>query len=221
MRTRSKKVCVLLLSAVCCLAVLGGCGSMGPSDEGSAGDRSAKEASKPQAGQEAEGAEEADASEGSEKEPVSLGEFSMEDIYGEAYTQEMFADYKLTMVNVFATWCSPCIKEIPDLEALKNEVAGQEVNLVGIVLDAVDEKGGADPEAVEKAQALAEQIGVTYPFLVPDAGYLNGLLMGVSAVPTTFFVDSEGNLVGEVYMGSRSLEEWRSVVETELEGVSQ
>lgn len=74
---------------------------------------------------------------------------------------------------------------------------------------------------MEKAKLLAETTEVTYPFLIPDAGYLNGRLAGIQAVPETFFVDKEGNIVGETYSGSRSLEEWKRIVETELNGAAQ
>ncbi len=154
-------------------------------------------------------------------EQPSVGEFSTEDILGEAYTQEMFADYDLTMVNVFATWCSPCVNEIPDLEKLYKEMADQGVNVVGIVLDAIDGTGSTDPETIEIAKVLAERTGATYPFLIPDKGYLNGRLSEITAVPETFFVDKKGNLVGETYTGSRSFEEWKSIVKTELEEVEQ
>lgn len=149
----------------------------------------------------------------------AIGEFSTKDIYGDGFDQEMFADYQLTMVNVFATWCGPCINEIPDLEKLSKEMADQEVNVVGIVLDAIDASGTVDEEAVEKAKLLAEKLEVTYPFLIPDESYLNGMLLEISAVPTTFFVDQEGNLVGEVYLGSRSLEDWTDIVEEQLKGM--
>lgn len=154
-----------------------------------------------------------------ENEPISLGAFSMEDINGESYTEAMFQDYNLTFVNVFATWCSPCIAEIPDLEQLYQDMADQGVNVVGIVLDTADGNGGTDPEALETAQLLAEETGASYPFLVPDAGLMNGLLTGIQAVPTSFFVDSEGNLAGNVYTGSRSLEDWTEIVNQELEAL--
>ena len=77
----------------------------------------------------------------------------------------------------------------------------------------------ADPEALETAKLLAEETGATYPFLIPDAGLMNGLLTGVQAVPTSFFVDSDGNLVGNVYTGSRSLEDWTEIVNQELEAL--
>lgn len=150
-----------------------------------------------------------------------IGDFTMEDIKGDAYTQDIFAKSQLTMVNVFATWCTPCVDEIPDLEKLKNEMADQGVSVLGIVLDAVDMAGSLDQEAVESARLLAEQLGVTYPFLIPDEGLLGGRLSGIDSVPTTFFVDREGKLVGEAYMGSRSLAEWKEIVEEKLSEIAK
>ena len=66
---------------------------------------------------------------------------------------------------------------------------------------------------------MAERLEVTYPFLIPDAGLLNGRLAGVEAVPETFFVDKQGNIVGETYSGSRSLEEWKEIVTQTLDGI--
>ncbi len=206
----------ILLCGICCMALLGGCGE--PADKAAENPADASAAGDVQADASAAGDVQADAE---PAEEGSLGEFSMEDIEGNTYTQDMFADYSLTMVNVFTTWCTPCINEIPDLEKLRNEMADQGVNVVGIALDAIDASGSADGEAVEKAKILAEQTGVTYPFLIPDAGYLNGRLMGINAVPETFFVDKDGTIVGETYTGSRSLDEWKSVVEQELQGVTQ
>lgn len=154
-------------------------------------------------------------------ETRGVGDFSMQDINGETYVQDMFADYDLTMVNVFTTWCTPCVNEIPELQKLWEEMKDQGVNVVGIVLDSIDASGSIDEETVEKAKVLAERTGASYPFLIPDQSYMNGRLAGINAVPETFFVDKEGNFVGETYSGSHSLEEWKSIVETELKGVAQ
>ena len=48
---------------------------------------------------------------------------------------------------------------------------------------------------------------------------MNGRLAYVQAFPETFFVDKNGNIVGETYSGSHSLEEWEEIVNTELEGL--
>ncbi len=150
---------------------------------------------------------------------TSVGTFTTQDINGKTYTQDMFRDYDLTMINLFTTWCSPCINEIPDLEKLSQEMAEKGVNVVGIVLDAADESGNPDQEIIEKAKVLTERTGAAYPFLIPDSTAMNGRLQGIDSVPETFFVDRDGNIVGETYVGSRSLEEWREVVTQELENL--
>lgn len=203
MNRKMKCFRTFFLTGVCCISLLSGCTSE----------------KKPSSIEQTEQTEEADQTNQADQAAENLGCFSMEDIEGETYTQEMFADYDLTMINVFATWCTPCINEIPDLEQLRGDMADQGVNVVGIVLDAVDYSGGTDDSAIENAKILAEQTGATYPFLVPDQGLLNGRLAGIAAVPETFFVDKEGNVVGETYTGSRSLEEWKSVVEETLKEV--
>ena len=93
--------------------------------------------------------------------------------------------------------------------------------MVGIVLDAIDGNGGIYEETVEKAKLLAEKTGASYPFLIPDANYLNGKLSQINAVPETFFVDKEGNIVGETYVGSHPLEEWKEIVSTTLKEAAQ
>ena len=57
---------------------------------------------------------------------------------------------------------------------------------------------------MKKAGVLQEKTKASYPFLVPDSTMMNGRLNGISAFPETFFVDKEGNIVGETYSGSHS-----------------
>lgn len=206
---RKKLLQALSILGMCSVIIAGGCAS---------GEDSSSRLKEDAAQEEAADQEVLDSGGSEASEGGSLGEFSMEDVNGETYTQEMFAEHDLTMINVFTTWCSPCIREIPDLERLSKEMEDQGVQVVGIVLDVA---GNADEETIEKAKLLAEKTGAAYPFLIPDAGYLNGRLAGISAVPETFFVDKEGNFVGETYSGSRSFEDWKGIVEKELEGVGQ
>lgn len=145
-----------------------------------------------------------------------LGEFTTETVAGEAVTQELFSGHKLTLVNLFATWCSPCVREIPELEELSRNMAEQGVQVVGVVLDARDGAGGLDEEAIEKAKVLQERAGATYPFLIPDPALMNGRLAGVTSVPETFFVDENGSVVGGTYVGARDLAAWTGIVEAEL-----
>ena len=149
----------------------------------------------------------------------NVGAFETTDIDGNSYTEKVFSDYDLTLVNCFTTWCSPCVNEIPDLEKLYQEMKDKGVGVVGVTLDTVGSNGKQDEEAVKKAQVLQEKTKASYPFLIPDSGRMNGRLNGISAFPETFFVDKDGNIVGEPIMGSRSLEDWKAAVEKQLEEI--
>lgn len=146
----------------------------------------------------------------------SVGDFITQDVNGETITQDIFKEHDLTMVNVFTTWCSPCVAEMPDLEKLSQQVGDRNVAVVGIVMDVLDENGKIMDENLEQAQLLVQKTGVTYPIILPDSTYLNGRLTSIEAFPETFFVDKNGNIVGETYSGSDSLEDWLDVVEQEL-----
>lgn len=151
----------------------------------------------------------------------SVGKFETTGIDGKTYTEKVFSDYDLTLVNVFTTWCSPCVKEIPELQELYKEMKEKGVGVAGVVLDTTDEKGNQDEEAVKKAGILQEKTKAEYPFLIPDTTMMNGRLQGISAFPETFFVDKDGNIVGDTYTGSHTLDEWKEIVEKELKNVSK
>mgnify|MGYP000319098557 FL=1 len=151
----------------------------------------------------------------------SVGKFETTGIDGKTYTEKVFSDYDLTLVNIFTTWCSPCVKEIPELQELYKEMKDKGVGVAGVVLDTTDEKGNQDEEAVKKAGILQEKTKAEYPFLIPDTTMMNGRLQGISAFPETFFVDKDGNIVGDTYTGSHTLDEWKEIVEKELKNVSK
>ena len=147
----------------------------------------------------------------------NVGTFQTTDIDGNTYTESVFGDYDLTLVNAFTTWCSPCVNEMPELEQLYQEMKEQGVGVVGMVIDAVGDDGTTDETVVVKAQALKEKTGVTYPLLIPDAGKLNGRIQGLQSFPESFFVDKDGNIVSDAIMGSNNLDGWKEAVTQQLE----
>lgn len=151
----------------------------------------------------------------------NVGKFEMTGIDKKTYTEDMFSEYDLTLVNVFTTWCSPCVNEIPELEKLYQELKDQGVGVTGVVLDTTDSEGNKDEQAIKKAELLQEKTKATYPFLIPDKNMMNGRLQGISAFPETFFVDKNGNIVGETYSGSHTLEDWKEIVEKELSAIKE
>ena len=152
---------------------------------------------------------------------TTVGKFETKGVDGKDYTEKVFSDYDLTLVNIFTTWCSPCVNEIPELEKLYEEMKDKGVGVVGVVLDTVGDDGKQDDATVKKAGVLQEKTKASYPFLIPDSTMMNGRLNGISAFPETFFVDKDGNIVGETYSGSHSLDEWKKIVEKELANVSK
>ena len=152
---------------------------------------------------------------------TNVGKFETKGVDGKDYTEKVFSDYDLTLVNVFTTWCSPCVNEIPELEKLYEEMKEKGVGVVGVVLDTVGDDAKQNEDTVKKAGVLQEKTKASYPFLVPDSTMMNGRLNGISAFPETFFVDKEGNIVGETYSVKTNIDEWKEIVEKELENVSK
>ena len=151
---------------------------------------------------------------------TDLSNLQTMDIDGKEFSGKDFFDYDLTMVNVFATWCSPCVQEIPDLAEIQKEMKDKGVNIVGVVTDTVDQTG-ENQEALEKAKLIRERSKAEYPFLIPDKSNFNGRLSGIQAFPETFFVDKKGQIVGETYSGSHNKKAWLEIIEKELAKVKR
>lgn len=147
----------------------------------------------------------------------TVGKFATEDVFGKKYTEDVFSDYDLTLVNVFTTWCSPCVEEMPELENLRQEYEkkGIKLGVVAVVLDAKT-ANGMDEGALERAQILYERSKAKFPFLIPDKNNMNGRLTGIESVPESFFVDKNGNIVSDPYVGANSQKEWKKIVDKEL-----
>lgn len=207
MRKNRKKWIAIVMSGILSTMIFSGCTSKEPSVS------SEKTNDDQPASSQSDGMSEKISDETSEK---TVGEFSTQDVYGNAYTKDIFKEYDLTLVNVYTTWCTPCVQEMPDLDKLYQQVKDEGVNVIGVVLDVLNEKGEIVQDDLERAQDLVERTGVSYPTLLPDSTYMNGRLIGIEGFPETFFVDKDGNIVGETYSGSGDFDYWLSVVETEL-----
>ena len=153
--------------------------------------------------------------EGAGNTVTDLSNIVTKDIHGKEFSSKDFENYDLTMVNVFATWCTACIQEIPDLVEVQKEMQAKGVNIVGIVTDTVDDTG-ENREALEKAKLIQEKTKANYSFLMPDKTNFNGRLNGIQALPETFFVDKNGQIVGETYSGSHNKKDWTAIIEKEL-----
>jgi len=135
-------------------------------------------------------------------EGESLPGFTLSDRNGKPHT---LSDYrgKVVMVNFWATYCGPCIKEMPSMQRLKEKMAGK--NFAILAVDMAEEKSDVD------AFFAKHKIKVQFPVLLDPQGSVVEQWM-ISAVPTTFILDPEGTIRYALYGGL----EWDSdeVIET-------
>ena len=173
------------------------------------------EAEQPETKVEAEEAQETPSSEKKEDAASEAVVFEGQDLDGNTITQETCALAKLTMINVWATYCNPCLKEMPELGELAKEYEAADFQLIGVVSDVVE---GQDQEATEYAASLVEETGADYPHMLLNESLYNGLLAGVSAVPTTFFLNEKGEVL-DVVVGAMDKTHWKEKIDGLLENL--
>lgn len=152
-------------------------------------------------------------------------DFSLQDLEGNEVTEAILSDCEVTMLNVWGTFCGPCLSEMPELGELNREYqeAGESFQVVGLVMDAFrqEEDGSivADEEMVEKAKELAETTGADYLHIVPTGDFLYSLAASgeTQAVPVTIFLDREGNIIDRPIAGARKKDNWKAVIDEKLE----
>ncbi|MCE5192605.1 MAG: TlpA disulfide reductase family protein [Candidatus Cryosericum sp.] len=156
---------------------------------------------------------------GTSTAPSSLGTgyvipaFRAMDLQGNIIDNSFFAKQRLTMVNVWGTFCGPCIREMPDLAQLPSVFPSTDFALLGIVADTSFQRTDANKVTEDTARQQMSAAGASYPSIIPDASIMQHLLVSVNFVPTTFFVDRTGTVVGEVLTGSKSKAQWTSIIQ--------
>lgn len=123
--------------------------------------------------------------------------FKTTDLAGNAVdSKELFAKNKVTMINIWGTYCGPCIEEMPELEQMSKEYADKGAGIVGLVVDVTE----SDDSKLADANGIVKDTGVTYQNLKAWDGF--GDQLSAPGTPTTYFVDSNGNLIGDPVVGA-------------------
>lgn len=92
---------------------------------------------------------------------------------------------KVLLITFFATWCPPCIQEIPSLIDLQNEYKEKGFSVIGISVDQGSSK------SVKK---LVEKTGVNYPVVMADSKITRDF-GGIVGIPTSFLINKDGNVI--------------------------
>jgi len=106
---------------------------------------------------------------------------------------------RVVLLNFWATWCGPCRREIPELIELQRELEGKKFLVMGVSLDQ-----GAD--AAQKVRSFLERRGVSYPNVLGNFE-LAKAYGDIAAIPTTFIIDANGNIVERI-VGARTKEQF-------------
>ncbi len=117
--------------------------------------------------------------------PNELPEFALANLEGEQQSIRSWPGQPL-VINFWATWCAPCLREIPMLKAFQD--SHPELTVVGIAVDTVDE-----------VEPFAADMGFNYPIMIGRTEAVNAAAsFGVEfyALPFTIFTDAEGRTLG-------------------------
>ena len=139
-----------------------------------------------------------------------FSDFAAVDFDGNIVDSSVFFGYKVTMINVWATWCNPCKEEMPALAELNEEYESFQV--IGIAYDTVDKNYNRNESSFNSALNIISQTGAFYRHLIPHKSF-KGFLDGIKSVPVTIFVDEDGYRLGPVYSGKKSKQDWKKIID--------
>ena len=148
-----------------------------------------------------------------ESELTPAIDFTLTDQYGNTHK---LSDYKgkTVFLNFWATWCSPCRAEMPDIQKLYESAETEGEDALVVLGVAAPNLGNEKSE--EEIKAFLEENGYTYPVLMDTTGEVF-MSYGVNAFPTTFMITREGEVFGYA-SGQLNEATMKSIVEQTMSG---
>ena len=118
--------------------------------------------------------------------------FSLKDVSGKIFNRADFTG-KVTIINFWASWCPPCVEEIPSLNRLRAKMQGKNIELISINY----------AESAHQIKTFMDQVAVDFPVLIDPEGQTAGK-WNVVAFPSTFVIGPDG----EIYYGVNAAIHW-------------
>ncbi|MGA7160607.1 MAG: TlpA disulfide reductase family protein [Bacteroidota bacterium] len=120
-------------------------------------------------------------------EGTKVADFSWTDETGKKVSFSDFSKDNVVLINFWATWCGPCKRELPDLVSLHDEYKDKNIKIIGISVD-------RDGDVLNLVHTFAVQSNLAYPIVI-DNGELEQAFGGIRGIPTSFFVNKNGEIV--------------------------
>lgn len=185
---------IIVLGTMICL-LLTGCQSSTVEENNKKSDSEALVASQEEIGQ------------GNEVNPVAgldLSEWEVEDSEGNQVDGQVFKEKKLTVLNLWGTWCGPCVEEMPEFEQVWQDMKEKEVQFLGLSVDS----------DLKEVQSLKTELDISYPLLQENEALKKSLTSQFDYVPVTIFVDSEGKVLESFIAGGATAEKLKGIIES-------
>lgn len=115
--------------------------------------------------------------------------FVLDDVNGRKFDLGPHLKKDVVLVNFFATWCAPCMAELPVLQSLHEKYADQGLQIVVISVD--------DAKSKAKVKPLVREQGLTFPVLLDTKSAVTPIYLPKKTVPYTVIIDRAGNIVSE------------------------
>ena len=132
--------------------------------------------------------------------------FSTVDLDGNPVDSSVFADAEYTMINIWASYCAPCIGEMDELMQMDAEL--ENVQIITVLSDALS----TEDEAAEDAREIVKTLNFTLPvYLINEEIYTQ---LPCNAVPTSFLVDREGNAMKYMCVGAVGVEQYKQWIQS-------
>ena len=149
---------------------------------------------------------------------VVFGPFKAENVRGGGVvTEAVFAEAEFTIVNLWATWCPPCVAELPGFAGL-SEATDDRAQVLGILLDGITlnnkQELTRDQDVLDVMHKLLDNCGATYAVVLPEDPFLIALASITSTIPASFVVNSDGEILDYI-VGKRSVTQWIEIMEKE------
>lgn len=136
-------------------------------------------------------------------------DFKIEDIYSEEGTIAKLTKYKGSnlVVNIWATWCPTCVKELPELEKMANKLHAKKIKVILI---------SQDDDGIKSVKKYLDKLNIKSLDRLYDPNNNATKQLGIRGLPTTFIINKNGSIVGK-YEGAAN---WSSdAVVSEVQNV--